>query len=124
MKRIVSGRRSFLTGLVSSTFLARAHGASKSIRIDRADAMPQTAAAKPPRIKFGVIGLNHSHINSQTEAVLRGGGELTLMYARERDLAAAFLKRFPQCLSPDKIRIGEVAPSNRFNQKSGVPLGL
>jgi predicted dehydrogenase len=49
-----------------------------------------------PRIRFSVIGLNHNHINSQTEAVLAGGGELVSFYAKEADLAAAFSKRFPQ----------------------------
>ena len=86
------GRRSFLASLMTSAFVARAHGARPSV----ATRSPQTAPAKSPRIKFGVIGLNHGHINSQTEAVLRGGGELTLVYAREPDLAAAFVKRFPQ----------------------------
>ena len=76
-------RRTFLTGLATSGFAARALA-------------QQTTTPKPPRIKFGVVGLNHGHINGQTEAVLRGGGELTLFYAREPDLAAAFLKRFPQ----------------------------
>jgi predicted dehydrogenase len=52
--------------------------------------------AKPPRIKFAVIGLNHSHINAQTTAVLRGGGELVSVYAKEPDLLAGFQKRFPQ----------------------------
>ena len=48
-----------------------------------------------PRIKFGVIGMNHSHIYGQVEAVLRGGGELVSAYAKEPDLAAAFQKRYP-----------------------------
>ena len=52
--------------------------------------------ARPARIKFSVIGLNHAHINSQTDAVIRGGGELVSVYAKEPDLAAAFVKRFPQ----------------------------
>jgi predicted dehydrogenase len=56
----------------------------------------QEAAARPPRIRFGVIGLNHGHINGQTEAVLRGGGELVWVYAKEPDLVADFTKRFPQ----------------------------
>jgi predicted dehydrogenase len=47
-------------------------------------------------IKFSVIGLNHGHINGQTEAVIRGGGQLVSFYAKEPDLAAAFSKRFPQ----------------------------
>src|SRR5690606_335449 len=49
-----------------------------------------------PRIKFSVIGINHGHIYSQTEAVIRGGGELVSFYAKEPDLSAAFSKRFPQ----------------------------
>jgi predicted dehydrogenase len=49
-----------------------------------------------PRIKFSVIGINHNHINSQVEAVIRGGGELISLYAKEPDLIADFLKRFPQ----------------------------
>ncbi|HEX8529820.1 MAG TPA: gfo/Idh/MocA family oxidoreductase, partial [Cytophagales bacterium] len=48
------------------------------------------------RIRFAVIGLNHGHIYGQTEAVLRGGGELASFYAPEADLAAAFAKRYPQ----------------------------
>jgi len=49
-----------------------------------------------PRIRFSVIGLNHGHINGQTEAVLRGGGELISFFAKEANLAADFAKRFPQ----------------------------
>ena len=50
----------------------------------------------PPRIRFGVIGLNHSHIYGQTNAVIGGGGELVSVFATEPDLLAAFVKRFPQ----------------------------
>jgi predicted dehydrogenase len=62
-----------------------------------AAAVTGTRSQKPsPRIKFGVIGMNHSHIYGQVEAVVRGGGELVAAYAKEPDLAAAFLKRHPQ----------------------------
>lgn len=49
-----------------------------------------------PRIKFSVIGVNHSHIYSMAEAVIRGGGEMVSFHAKEPDLAQAFGKRFPQ----------------------------
>lgn len=49
-----------------------------------------------PRIRFSVIGLNHGHINGQTRAVQRGGGELVSFYAKEPDLVAAFAKTFPE----------------------------
>ncbi|RDC61613.1 Gfo/Idh/MocA family protein [Adhaeribacter pallidiroseus] len=50
----------------------------------------------PSKIKFSVIGLNHGHINSQVEAVIRGGGQFISFYAKEEDLAAAFAKKYPQ----------------------------
>jgi predicted dehydrogenase len=47
------------------------------------------------RMRFGVIGLNHGHIYSQVETVLRGGGELVSFFAEEAELTAAFSKRYP-----------------------------
>lgn len=47
-------------------------------------------------IRFSAIGLNHGHIYSQVEAVIRGGGELVSFYAKEKELAEAFAKRYPQ----------------------------
>jgi predicted dehydrogenase len=49
-----------------------------------------------PRIKFSVIGINHAHIYSQVDAVIRGGGQLISLYAKEPDLVATFTKRYPQ----------------------------
>jgi len=49
-----------------------------------------------PRIRFSVIGINHNHINAMVEAVIRGGGQLVSLYAKEPDLVADFNKRFSQ----------------------------
>lgn len=49
-----------------------------------------------PRIRFSVIGINHNHINSMVDAVIRGGGELVSLYAKEPDLVAGFTKRYPK----------------------------
>ena len=49
-----------------------------------------------PRIYFSVIGINHNHIYSQVDAVVRGGGQLVSFYAKEDDLATAFSKKYPQ----------------------------
>jgi len=49
-----------------------------------------------PKIRFSVIGLNHGHINGQTQAMLRTGAELVSFFAKEPDLVADFTKRFPQ----------------------------
>ena len=48
------------------------------------------------RIRFSVIGINHGHIYSQVEAVIRGGGEFVSFYAKEPDLVQAFAKKYPQ----------------------------
>lgn len=58
-------------------------------------AQQSTAPARPRRIRFAAIGLNHGHINGQVDTVVRGGGELVSFFAKEPDLAAAFAKRFP-----------------------------
>ena len=49
-----------------------------------------------PRIKFSVIGINHDHIYSQVDAVIRGGGELISLYAKEPELVEKFTKKYPQ----------------------------
>jgi predicted dehydrogenase len=56
---------------------------------------PEFSKRPASKIRFSVIGLNHGHINSQTEAVIRGGGELVSFYAKEKELADAFAKRYP-----------------------------
>ena len=58
--------------------------------------LPSRSLGSANRIRFSVIGINHGHIYSQVEAVIRGGGELVSLYAKEPDLAAAFVKRYPQ----------------------------
>jgi predicted dehydrogenase len=49
-----------------------------------------------PRIRFSVIGINHGHINSMADAVIRGGGEFVSFYAAEPVLRDAFSKKYPQ----------------------------
>lgn len=47
------------------------------------------------RIRFAVIGMNHSHIYGQVDATIRGGGELVSFHAKEPELLAEFAKRYP-----------------------------
>ena len=88
MKRSRVGRREFVRGIAGSAAAIAALPAPGF-----GTPLPRQTA---PKIKFGVIGINHGHINSQVEAVIRGGGELVSMFAKEPDLTAAFVKRFPQ----------------------------
>jgi len=48
-----------------------------------------------PRIRFGVVGANHGHINGMVDSLVRGGGELVSFHIREPDLAADFQRRYP-----------------------------
>jgi predicted dehydrogenase len=88
MKRSRVGRREFVRGIAGSAAAVAALPAPGF-----GTPLPTQAA---PTIKFGVVGINHGHINSQVEAVIRGGGQLVSMFAKEPDLTAAFVKRFPQ----------------------------
>jgi len=90
MRREGAGRRAFLKSSVA------AGAVWSATRGGAASASMQAPASRPARLGFAAIGLNHGHIHGQTEAVLRGGGELLSFYAKEPDLAAAFMKRFPQ----------------------------
>ncbi len=94
-------RRTFLkntTGLAALSALP----ATFAPAVGQATSSAPSAAIIPatrslaPRIKFSVIGINHGHIYSQVDAVIRGGGELVSFFAKEADLVAAFTKRYPQ----------------------------
>jgi predicted dehydrogenase len=86
--RMSKSRREFLKTSLGGAALAWSGGI-------RAANGEQAAPPRHPRIRFSAIGLNHSHINGQVEAVTRGGGQLVSFYAKEPELAAAFAKRYP-----------------------------
>lgn len=104
MKRDRLGRRKFIEGIARSAAVMSAlpkdvlgmSAAPRQVNHDTAAQAVPSAGKAPPKIRFAVIGVNHAHINSMVDAVLRGGGELVSVYAKEPDLAAAFTKRYPQ----------------------------
>ena len=120
MKKERSGRRQFL----KSSITTAAGVAWASAALTRASAAAQEPAASParaPRLRFGVIGINHDHINGQVRAVIRGGGELVSFFAPEPDLIADFTKRFPQArLARSKQEVLEDA-SLKLILSSAIP---
>jgi predicted dehydrogenase len=88
-------RRTFVKAMAGSTVLPAlaAGGTERAVAAARRSGVEQSGK---PRLKFAVIGINHNHINSQVGVVLRGGGELVWLYAKEPDLVKDFQKRFPQ----------------------------
>ena len=47
-------------------------------------------------IQIAAIGLNHNHIYGQTRALVNAGAELVAVHADEDDLAADYIRAFPQ----------------------------
>jgi predicted dehydrogenase len=75
----------------------------------------------PNRIKFAVINIDHPHIYGMTDAIKRGGGELVALYAKQPDLAAAFVKNYPEAkLAKNENEILE-DPSIHLVLSSGIP---
>ena len=48
-----------------------------------------------PRLRFGVVGIDHAHIYGMVDAVARGGGQLVSFHASEPSLAAEFARKYP-----------------------------
>jgi predicted dehydrogenase len=96
-------RREFMRVISASAALMSAQpevafglgNGSDSVSYEQSAAKAEETAKTAPKIKFGVIGINHYHVYSQIEAVQRGGGEMVSFYAQEPDLSAEFLKKFP-----------------------------
>ncbi|MBE7469933.1 MAG: gfo/Idh/MocA family oxidoreductase [Anaerolineae bacterium] len=55
-----------------------------------------TTPVNIPKLRFGVIGLNHNHIYGQTNLLLRAGAELVSFYAAEPELTGPFARTYPQ----------------------------
>jgi predicted dehydrogenase len=61
-----------------------------------------------PRIRFAVIGISHAHIYGQTDAIIRGGGQLVAFHSFEKELSEAFSKKYPQAKRvPNELEILE-----------------
>ena len=100
-------RRAFLVSMAASVAAASAMPDGLAASCVTGEGDPQTAArgdagqaavaqAKDPVLKFAVIGLNHGHINAQTNAILGARGELAWVFAKEGGLVDAFRKQYPQ----------------------------
>lgn len=105
-------------------FLNRAAAASGAMILSNLpDSSPARVTSKfaAPRIRFSVININHSHIYGMTDAVTRGGGQLVSFYAKEPELAAAFLKKYPQVKQAASEQEVLHDPSIQLILSSGIP---
>ena len=98
------GRRTFLKAMGSAGMLTAlpesAHGYYRtgSGPIIHQVAAPAQEGETKPRfsIRFSVVGLDHYHIMGMTAAVIRGGGQLNSVFAKDPKAIADFLKLYPQ----------------------------
>lgn len=97
MENSNNNRRNFLKNSLASTAgLVLSSGLVNEIAAKTASIeAPYIYKNVEPSIRFSVIGLNHGHIYGMTEAIIRGGGELVAVYAKEPDLMAGYVKRYP-----------------------------
>jgi len=94
MKTNASNRREFLHNAGMLGGMAFLPSSLKDATKTFAPATPERIIA--PRLKFGVVGINHGHIYSMANSIIRGGGEFVSYYAKEPDLIKDFAKRYPQ----------------------------
>jgi predicted dehydrogenase len=95
----MKNRRSFLKQSLAATAGLTSLGAFAKSSRPIFENIHERLSTKPSHImataKFSVIGLNHGHIYGQTEAMIRGGGQLVSFYSKENDLAEGYAKRYP-----------------------------
>ena len=120
MKESNSDRRKFLKNTTALSGMLLFGGLEDKVKASTI-IKPIPMKVYPNRIKFAVININHSHINSMTEAIKRGGGELVALYAKEPELIAEYLKKFPEAkLVKSEKEILE-DPSIQLVLSSGIP---
>ena len=114
-------RRQFLKDSVKASGLMILSPLIDTVRFEESVERQDEVVAVPGRIKFAVINIDHPHIYGMTDAIKRGGGELTALYARQPDLAAAFLKAYPEAkLAKSESEILE-DPTVQLVLSSGIP---
>jgi len=106
MKGSDFNRRKFIKGSAATAGLALLAGLPKETLASYEHLPNKTIYTGPegnivtnpiaPKIKFGVVGINHSHVNAMVDAVIRGGGEFVSFYAKEPELTGPFARKYPQ----------------------------
>lgn len=90
-------RRTLLAGaglatLAATPVLAQSTSQGNGVSADAAPRGPDPSAKD--RIRFAVIGLDHSHIYAITDALIRGGGTLVAVHASDPKQLAPFTRRY------------------------------
>ncbi len=100
---MITNRRNFLTkslysGIAATTLLPGelfASGLHNTNRPKEITIKPEPRPAPKESIRFSVIGLNHGHIYGMVDSLIKGGGVLVSVFAKEPDLVKGFTRRYP-----------------------------
>jgi len=107
-----------LASTLGSELLAQTAAQGNAVSAEPAPASPVPQAKY--RIPFAVIGLDHAHIYSMTDAVIRGGGVLTSFYAADPTQIATFRKRYGDVkLARDEA---EILEDRNIKLVAGAPI--
>src|SRR4051794_33225386 len=81
-----------LAAALPAELAAQTQASGNAVTTETAPAGPEPQSRH--RIRFAVIGLDHAHIYSMTDAIIRGGGRLVAVYAADPAQLATFQKRY------------------------------
>ena len=82
-----------LAAALPGELLAQTQASGNAVSADTAPSGPEPQSRH--KIRFGVIGLDHGHIYSMTDAMIRGGGIPIAFFAADPAQVATFRKRYP-----------------------------
>jgi predicted dehydrogenase len=116
-----ASRRQFLEGVTRASGLMMLSPLTGEFKFVESTPASDDRVIPPGKIKFAVININHPHIYGMTSAIKRGGGELVALYAKEEDLAAAFLKSYPEAKRVSNENEILEDPSIHLVLSSGIP---
>ena len=120
-------RRSILTGaglagvasIVPADLLAQSQSSGNAVSENAAPTGPEPLAKH--RINFGVIGLDHAHIYSMTDAMIRGGGTPVAFYAADPAQVATFRKRYGNAVRLARSE-DEILDDKSIQAVAGAPI--
>lgn len=114
-------RRQFLKDSAKASGLFMMAPLAGKIKFVESTQKQKELTPAPNRIKFAVINIDHPHIYGMTDAIKRGGGELIALYAAQPDLAAKFLKTYPEAKAVKSEREILEDPKIQLVLSSGIP---
>jgi len=114
-------RRQFLKDSIKASGLLMMSPLIDKVKFAASAEKPKEIIRSANRIKFAVINIDHPHIYGMTDAIKRGGGELVALYAKQPDLAAAFLKTYPDAKAVKDEREILEDPTIQLVLSSGIP---